>query len=235
MDRLVSELLPAEGDSRPLGEYLYERMLQLRVLRGDVAAVRTDLAALSAWAETDDPELREAYAVAKGIASAVIEGPAAAVETLLPVTRAALANAGTDENLRYAWAVTVDALLGLGRIDEAAELVEVAAARPPGHTSPYLRAQIQRAQAMIAAARDDHEAAEASFRAAVGALRALDYRYWLARAQTDYAAWLLDQARHEEAAPLLEEAVGVLENLGAEPALQRARALLDAAPVAVPD
>jgi len=235
IDRLASELMPADGDGRPLGEYLHERLLQLHALRGDVAAVREDLANLGAWARTDDPELREAYAVAKGIASAVEDGPPAALETLLPLTRTALETAGTDENLRYAWAATIDALFALGRIDEAEELVEKLARRPPGRTSPYLRAQRDRARAMVAVARGDHEAAGAWFRATVDALRALDYRYWLARAQTDYAAWLIDQGRRDEAAPLLEEAIGVLEDLGAAPALERAGGLREAVPVTVPD
>ncbi|HEY5317555.1 MAG TPA: hypothetical protein VIJ20_06210 [Solirubrobacteraceae bacterium] len=53
----------------------------------------------------------------------------------------------------------------------------------------------------------------------------LGYPYWLARAQLDLAAWLIDRGRGEEAAPVLGEATAALEALGAAPALARAQAL----------
>ena len=70
--------------------------------------------------------------------------------------------------------------------------------------------------------------------AAVDTLRSLGYPYWLARAQTELAAWLIDQGQMAEAAPLLDEAIATLERLGAEPALRRARALADAGVAAEP-
>jgi transposase InsO family protein len=66
---------------------------------------------------------------------------------------------------------------------------------------------------------------EADLTAAIDGFRSLDYRYWLARAQTDLAAWLVDQGRSSDAAPLLSEATAMLASLGAAPALARAREL----------
>ncbi|MCW3063482.1 MAG: helix-turn-helix transcriptional regulator, partial [Solirubrobacterales bacterium] len=230
IDRLESELLPPEGPQRPLAAYLHERLVELHALRGDLTALRAHLAALAPWADTSDPELREAYAVATGIAALAENDPRAAFEALVPAVRDALTTRSSGENLRQSWTYAVEAALALDRIDDAAELVQRLDSRPAGLVPPYLCAQLERARARVAAARAEHEAVEDCFKRAIETLAALDYRYWSARAQTDYAAWLVDQGRVDEAAPLLEEATGVLENLGAAPAVERAHGLATRSP-----
>jgi len=62
--------------------------------------------------------------------------------------------------------------------------------------------------------------------------RALGYPYWLARAQMDLAAWLIDSGRAAEAGPLLDAAIEVFGSLGAAPALARAEELKGGRPAA---
>ena len=88
-----------------------------------------------------------------------------------------------------------------------------------------MRAQLARSRGLLAAARSDHDAVEADLLAAVEGFRSLGHVYWLARAQTDLAAWLIERGRGDEAGPLLDEAILTLERLGAAPALARARDL----------
>ena len=226
IDRLAHELLRDDTAERAGLGYVCERLLELHVLRGDVAAVRADLAGLGAWRESEDAQLRGAYRAAEGLLPLVEGRPEVALETLGVAAREALAAFGAGENARGAWTYAVEAALAAGRIDEAAELVELLAAKPAGAVAPYLRAQLRRARARIAAARGDHDHVEPELAAAIDAFAALDYRYWLAHSRADLAAWLLDTGRAAEAAPLLDAAIPVLEALGAAPALERARALV---------
>ncbi len=53
----------------------------------------------------------------------------------------------------------------------------------------------------------------------------LGYPYWRAVTETDLAAWLIDQHRHTEATPLLDQATATFEGLRATPALARAAEL----------
>ena len=103
----------------------------------------------------------------------------------------------------------------------------------PGRSLPTSAPSCSEGLGLLAAARGEHDVVEAHLTDAVARFRALGYPYWLARAQTDLAAWLHDQNRASEASPLCEEAVATLERLGAAPVLAQARALLAAAPTAV--
>src|SRR5213079_1918493 len=120
----------------------------------------------------------------------------------------------------------MEATLAIGRLDTADELLDLLEHIPPGIIAPYLRAQLSRSRARVAAARGRHDLVERPFQAAVDTLGLLGYPYWLAAAQVDFAQWLGGQGRSTEAGELLEQAIAVLEPLRAEPALRRARDLL---------
>ena len=72
------------------------------------------------------------------------------------------------------------------------------------------------------------------FVAAIDELSSLGYPYWLARVQTDLAGLLIDDHRAAEATVLLDEAIAVLKDLRAAPALERAEHLLAGLPIAAP-
>ena len=134
----------------------------------------------------------------------------------------------SHDAVRNAWPDTLDAALELGRLDAARELLALLSEQPPGHVPPYLRAHLARGRALVAAAEGTHEHVELDLTSAIdefGSLGSLGYPYWLARVQTDLAAWLIGQDRSSYAAPLLGQATTVLESLGAAPALARAQAL----------
>jgi hypothetical protein len=92
---------------------------------------------------------------------------------------------------------------------------------------PYLRAQLTRAKALLAAARGEHEAVEENLVAAEDALRELGYPYWTARVQLDRAEWFAGRKRLDESARLASESAATFSALGVASMLERARALLE--------
>jgi hypothetical protein len=202
-------------------------------MRGEVELARRTQSQTEAWASTLAYEARMLQHATEGMVTLVEGRPADAFERLSSMIQEALSVEGPNsEGLRMGWPDAIDAAVEIGKLDEAAELCRVVEERPPGHVGPYLRAQVARARALIAAARGEREGAEQGLLEAVDNFRALGYPYWLARAQTDLAAWLIDAGRGAEAAPLLEDAIAVFEELRAAPALARAVELQTGQPAA---
>jgi hypothetical protein len=228
VERLGDELF-AQGDDRPFGAYMHERMLDLAMARGNRAGAQRALAGMETWRDSEDQELADGYALAHA-SSVLANGDAAGAQPELERLARYYATAyGNGENLRGAWPATMDAALALGNLDLADELMELLEQIPPGVIAPYLRAQLSRNKARVAAARGEHEMVEQHFQAAVDTLGALGYPYWGAVARADFAHWLAGQSRSEQARELLADAVDVLASLRAEPELRRAQAILDGA------
>jgi tetratricopeptide (TPR) repeat protein len=190
-------------------------------LRGEVDRAADHLAGLSDWLLASDVQARSLGQTAKGYL-ALAEGD---LESALALCGTAAREVITALGLlmdavRWGWPVAVDAALRLGRLDEAASLLELIAGRPPGHVPPFLRAQLDRFRARLAAARGERDGVEEDLRAAVAVLDDLGYPYWRALAQADLADWLGAGGREAEAAPLLDQAVSTLAGLGARPALR---------------
>jgi class 3 adenylate cyclase/predicted ATPase len=223
--QLADGLLTADPD-RPGTEYLRHRLVQLLALRGDLAAAAAALGLMSAWADSDDVEVRGLYDVALlALRAAERQGEDALTDFIerLPsvVDMVSLASDVPRDGWPYAFAIA----LGAGRIGDARTLLDLIADRPRGLVPPYLRAHLARGRALLAAVEDRHETVEADLMVAIDAFAALAYPYWRAVTQTDLAEWLIEQGRDEEAEPLLAEAIDVFEPLGAAPALERARSL----------
>ncbi len=224
-EQVEQRATPLLADERPDAEHLHERLGVLHAARGDLEAARRSLEALGSWKDSDNLELSRAYALLAAVI-AVGEGDASrAFELAGGVLRAAITVGSADENVRSAWPIALDAALAAGRLDDAAEFVALLEVKPPGLVPRHMRAQLARSRGLLAAARGDHDAVEADLLAAVDGFRALGHTYWLARAQTDLAAWLIERGRAAEADPLLDEAIATLEGLRAAPALAQARAL----------
>ena len=124
--------------------------------------------------------------------------------------------------VRQAWPDTLQAAIQSGHIERAHAIVSLLTERPKNDIPPYLVAHLLRGQALTAAAGAQHDAVEGDLRASIDGFRALGYRYWLAVAKTDLAAWLRSQGRHREAATPLDDAIETLRVIGAGPALARA-------------
>ncbi len=228
LEQLGNELLNAPIEHQ---EDVHARFACLKAWRGEPAA--DDLAKVAPWREGHNLEdvfiaasADNAVAFSEGRYDEVVEGGTAAI-------RAAMAAVGPlHESLRLLWPDTIGAAIGLGRLDVAAELVEMLEAEPRGRLSPYLRAELHRAKGLLSAGRESHDEVEAELRTAVDDLRGLGYPFPTARAQIDLAAWLIGQGRQAEAAQLLADAVAMLTPLRAAPLLGRASELLAAVPAA---
>jgi class 3 adenylate cyclase/tetratricopeptide (TPR) repeat protein len=230
-ERLAAELLEGTGGQRPFGEALSLELGLLAVLRGNVEAARGHLADMSAWARNDDAELRGSYGALAG-SMALLEGRSEeALSVLADVLSDMIAAGGVSgDTARQAWPDAIDAALAAGRFDRLERFVGLLADEPPGYVAPYMRAHLARAKALLAAGTGEHATVEADFAAAIDRFETLRYPYWLARAQTDLAAWLMAQERGDEAAVLLDEAIVTFERLGAAPALAHARELQVSSP-----
>ncbi len=229
LERIAVEVMH-ENEDRPGAEFLHSPMVILHTLRGELDAARASFARMVAWERGDDDELRAIH-TSLAIRVQLAEGRASeALEHGKRLLGPAIGALGTSHDaVRNAWPDTLEAALELGRLDAAGDLLALLSDQPPGHVPPYLRAQLARARALVAAAGGAHEHVERDLTGAIEEFRALGslgYPYWLSRVQTDLAAWLIAQNRSADAAPLLGEATSRFESLGAAPALARARALL---------
>jgi class 3 adenylate cyclase/predicted ATPase len=225
VEHLAAELLE-DNERRPGAVDIHYRLTLLHALRGHRVASPASLDRMAAWKDSDEIQALALHASAV-ISVSVAEGRLdQAVHRGLGMLPDAVGTLGVaSEAVRVAWPDTLAAALRLGRLADARELVAVVADQPPGHIPPYVRAQLTRGRALIAAAEGRHDAVEADLRDAIARLRELGYPYWLGVAQTDLADWLIDQSRGDEAAVLLDEAITALERLDAAPALARAQAL----------
>jgi tetratricopeptide (TPR) repeat protein len=224
VERLGSEVF-AQGYDGPFGAYMHERLIDLCTTRGDLDGARRALDGMRAWHDSEDQELSDAYVLARGLV-ALAEGHAEAAQPELErLAREGAINYGNGENFRSAWPAAMEASLATGRLDTVDQLLELLEQIPPGIVAPYLRAQLSRGRARVAAARARHDVVEGHFQAAVDTFAVLGYPYWLAVAQVDFAEWLGTQGRSVQATELLDQAVAALEPLRAEPALRRAREL----------
>jgi class 3 adenylate cyclase/tetratricopeptide (TPR) repeat protein len=198
----------------------------LLAFRGELDHARQALANLAPWKDSDELQARWGYAVSRMVVSYVagdLEVVAELGSEFIPV--AIETEAASIEAVRNGWPIAVRAALELDRIDNASRLLTLLEAQPPGHVPPYLRAELANLNGLLAAAEGRQEDVEAPLRDSIDQLRDLAYPYWLAVAQTDLAAWLIDRERGGEASALVDEAVAALRALGAKPTLGRAEAV----------
>ena len=212
-------------------EDVHVRFACLKAWRGEPA--QDEIEASKRWQESDNLEDRF-IALAADNAVGFSEGRyEAVIENGMVAIRGAMEAVGPlHEALRLLWPDTLGAAIASGRLEVAAELIDILEAEPRGRLSPYLRAELHRARGLLAAARDEHDQVEVELRAAVEDLRSLGYPYVLARAQIDLAGWMIGQGRQAEAAQLLADAVALLTPLRAAPLLTRASELLAGVPAA---
>jgi class 3 adenylate cyclase/tetratricopeptide (TPR) repeat protein len=228
-ERLGTELLQAGGDERPGAEFINYALACLEAVRGNVDAARKHLSSCSAWAESDEVQLKALYAAAEA-AVLLTEGAChraleTASRTLDEGVRRALAVG--HEAVRLAFPIAFEAAIDLGDLEEADRLAELLAARPRGEVPPFLRAQVVRARALIAGARGENQDVEENLITAEATFRELGYPYWTARAQLDRGEWLARQQRFDESTGVAGQAAATFEMIGAAPMLARARALLE--------
>ena len=226
VERLGLELLEGARE-RPGAVDLHFELALVTAARGDTRAAREHLAGMAAWRQSDANQPRWTYAACEATIALAAGDFAGAFDLLSGTMDQIIAIEGpSSQASRIAFPCALEAALGLGRTGDAADLLSLLAERPPGHIPPYLRAHLDRGAGLLAAAAGDLATAETQLGLAIERLDSLAYPYWLAVAQTDLAAVLLDDRRPDEARSLLENSTRILKELRALPALGRAEGLL---------
>ena len=124
---------------------------------------------------------------------------------------------GIAEGLRDAATLALDARDPA----RAVAIAEPCAALPPAGHARVIDSQLFRIRANAAAARGDDAEAADSFGVALANARNVGYAFYLAPVLVDYGRWLVDTGRADEAEPLLAEARGLWEGMGAVAWLER--------------
>jgi tetratricopeptide (TPR) repeat protein len=225
-EQVAGDLLEGGGADRPQAEFVHARKALLAAWRGDVEAASAELAQMAPLRESDAIDDVCSVAAVEAILAAADGRPADAVRHAHEVVdRMRVQIALRQESVRPAWVEAMDALLLLGDVEAAEEMLRRITDLAPGFVPPYLKAESARFSARIAAARGDEATAAAGFAQAERELEALGYPYWLARCRLDHAEWLAP--RDPGAAGVLaEEAALAFEQLAATPWAARARSLV---------
>ncbi len=201
----------------------------LAAWRGEPAECRDGLARLEAERATAHAERRLAFLTGE-VATLMAEGqPGPALQVADGALAEAMGLFGLGNIItRQLLPDALEAALGGGDPERVDRLLAPVLAQAPGRVPPYLRAQVDRFRARLAAARGDEGAAAAGFTAAEDALSRLGYPYWLARARLDHAEWLAAIGRPAASEPLARAAITALTDFSAWPWADRARAIADA-------
>ncbi len=106
--------------------------------------------------------------------------------------------------MKDAFVEGVEAAIALDKLEEAEEILSIVAAIPPGRQSPYLDAHTLLLPRRKPSGR--REPVESGYKSAVGMFRELETPFWLAVALLEFAEWLVNEGRKDDAKPLLDEA-----------------------------
>jgi tetratricopeptide (TPR) repeat protein len=197
----------------------------IRIRRGELDEAKSSHA-IFADAETSD-DMQERSTAAAG--AAIIARAEGRLEDALQDAERALEARSElgigHEAMKDAFVEGVEAAISLGRLAAAEGILSIAAAIPPGRQSPYVDAQSRRLRARLSPLRGETELVEPSYKSAIGMFRELETPFWLAVALLEYAEWLVDESRTDDAKPLLDEARELFERLRAEPWRERVDAV----------
>jgi tetratricopeptide (TPR) repeat protein len=217
LDQLAT--MPEEGTAAGYG--LLPSLAEVQVNRGSLTEARELLSLLARFETSVDLQERAEYEAAKAIllqAEGRHDDALAAGEEAFNA-RGVLGVGNQAVKSGLVWAA--EAALALGNLGKVEELIAVVEQLPPGQRPPFLEAQSTRLRARVAAVRGEHEVLQAGFEAAARMLRELGTPFWLAVSLLEHGEWLTRNAGAEPAEPLLAEASGIFERLGARPWLER--------------
>lgn len=188
--------------------------------RGELEPAEALLAAAETLRDTDQSELRAAYATAEARLLRARGRPAdalAAAERALALSELSI----SQTPLKLALAEATEAALVLADFDKAEQLLAVLEALDPGQLTPFLRANAARLRARLDAARGSDDQVDERFRRAAAVFREFGFVFHLAVTQLEHAEWLAGQGRADEAEPLIAGAAETFEHLDARPWLDR--------------
>ncbi len=208
-------------------------LTSLRVHQGDVGGARVLLDSLAWVGRSEDWQARALHSLSTaGVLRAEgrpAEALAAAEEVL--AARAKVGSGWRSGFAKNALVASVEAALDLGNHERVQELLAMVAAALPGQVSPWIRAQVARLTARLAAATGDIELVEPGFEAAESGFRELQTPFFLAVTLTEHSEWLASRGRQDQSMSLQAEAREIFERLRARPWLDRLGTLVNSASV----
>jgi tetratricopeptide (TPR) repeat protein len=229
-DESVATLAEIPEEKLPTGGTLISPLtsvLELQIQRGNLEEARRIFSIYAHLAASSDVQDQACYATAEAAVGRAdgrpVEALAAADRAIVHASTVGMANQG----VKTAYVHAIEAALEIGDREKAEALLATIESLPPGLRPPFLDGQAHRFRARLAATAD---AADSGFATATARFRDLELPFWLAVTLLEHGEWLGEQGRSAEAEPLLAEARGIFEQLGATPWLLRAGA---GAPVAV--
>jgi class 3 adenylate cyclase/tetratricopeptide (TPR) repeat protein len=200
-------------------------VLEIHLHRGNVDEARRIFSIYARLSTSSDIQDQACYAAAEaalGRAEGRLREALAAAERAIAYSSSLnIANQAVKHGLVHG----IEAALAIGDRERAEELLVTIESLPPGHRPPFLDAQAHRFRARLAPTPD---AADSGFATATARFRELELPFWLAVTLLEHGEWLGEQGRSDEAEPLLAEARGIFERLGAAPWLERTGSPLEA-------
>ena len=196
-------------------------VVTLRVRRGELGPARQLMDEFADMGTADNLELRAIY---QRVLAELLRAEGRLEEALVAAEAAVAARERfgvTSTFVKRGLVEAVEAALGLGDTEKAEELLGIVGAARPGQVTPFLRAQVARLTARIAAAVDDVDSVEPGFAAAETGFRGIGVPFDLAVALLEHAEWLKAQGRAEEGETMLTEARDIFERLDAKPWVER--------------
>ena len=139
----------------------------------------------------------------------------------------------TSLHIKFNVVEALEAVLALGDLDRAEELLGVVEALHRGEVTPLLRGHATRFRALLDARQDRTDTVDENFLTAEALFREHGIPFYLACTQLEHGEWLLEHDRADDAQPLLAEARETFERLRAAPWLERTDRARDAVRVGV--
>jgi hypothetical protein len=196
----------------------------LAALRGDVATAEAMLAGLRDLRGNEDAQTKAEISLAEAFIAAAHRQPDEALRHAQDVVALRDALGISHECVRWEWPLAARAAHELGDVALTGDLLALLDSYQPGHLAPVLQAERDLTRARLAG-RDDGQAADAAFAAAIASLRRRSTPYHLAHGLLDHADHLLGRGAAEGAAAAIEDARGIGTGVRCEPLLTRADAV----------
>ncbi len=191
--------------------------------RGRLEDVAQTLDRFGAMATSADVQERSAYQAGLARLFLAQERPLEALDAAERAFQARGQFGFGAESVKEAFVTACEAALALGDRDKLTELIAVVDALAPGRATHFMRATGLRFRAHLAGD-EEAETADRLFRGSLALFQELAMPFSLAVVQVEYAEWLAEQARADEATPLLAEARETFERLEAAAWLERTEA-----------
>jgi ATP/maltotriose-dependent transcriptional regulator MalT len=214
---LSSQDTAPEGVAHDLALLIQAR---LAALRGDGATATSLTDRLAHLADSDEAQWRAHLRLTAAYIASAEGDHATALAIAKDVTSIAKAGGMYVDFAGWTWPLAARSAFELDDDEEGGMLLADLDASATGHSTQMLSGERALALARLAARRGDPSARD-QFAAGIADQRHRPSPYHLAHGLLDFATYLHSSGRPEDAEPLIEEAAGIADRLGAEPLVRR--------------